>query len=519
MESVVYYPRCYAVLQVLLNGFDDEGDGEDEQVEIPIFPKRATIHANSYKQADSYELTFDADDLPIDPNDIRAIAVEIFLYQTPALDQGSFVIADPGDEALVGETQAPRIAGLVDEPGMSLAVEGKEVSLRGQDYTAYLAGRQWPPKDDGTARRIKVGRPLLDVVKEIVDEADPMGILDVKVEPGLKRMPTVDAGVNAQARGVPIDQSTSYWDVIYKLALRCGLIAYVEGTTVWLAPPHTVDEQDQSKIVRFAWGANVERLELSRRMGRVSAPTVVMRGVDNHGRVIEAQFPGGFRAKQSIKNKRNMQAKTKKTSQRIKGTPQTATTSHRRKSKKPHLKALNLHKRDEFEIIPAANISDPAILAQVAEARWRFLAHGERKAVLKTAHLRDFKYRDFQQADLLKLKSGDAVTIDFRDYNTDYVGNDDIAPSERIGYLMARGYKPQVAEMLVAYGNRVRMLRRPLRVKEATFNYDCDRGVALEIELQDFIQVGDVADGQSQSLKDSAITFRQALGAATGQKP
>src|ERR1700742_2831628 len=74
-QATIYRPQARAILQVILDGFGDSLRDSEIQV-IPILPKNVTIHINSYKQADSYELVFEAIDLPFDPQLIRAGAAE-----------------------------------------------------------------------------------------------------------------------------------------------------------------------------------------------------------------------------------------------------------------------------------------------------------------------------------------------------------------------------------------------------------------------------------------------------------
>jgi hypothetical protein len=57
-------------------------------------------------------------------------------------------------------------------------------------------------------------------------------------------LPIVGAGeVRGSARGIPVEQNTTYWDVIYKIAIRVGLIAYVDGLDVVLSRPKTITDK------------------------------------------------------------------------------------------------------------------------------------------------------------------------------------------------------------------------------------------------------------------------------------
>ena len=86
-----FYAQCRAILQVVFDGFGDS-ESDSETLVIPILPKSATVHINSYKQADSWELVFDSGDLPFDPALIRAGAAEIYVFQTAGLDDSQRVL-------------------------------------------------------------------------------------------------------------------------------------------------------------------------------------------------------------------------------------------------------------------------------------------------------------------------------------------------------------------------------------------------------------------------------------------
>jgi hypothetical protein len=59
--------------------------------------------------------------------------------------------------------------------------------------------------------------------------------------------------------------------------------------------------------------------------------------------------------------------------------------------------------------------------------------------------------------------------------------------AERTAYLVRRGYQAQVAQTIARFHDKLLALRRPLRVREVTFDYDVDSGVSIELELCDFV--------------------------------
>jgi len=479
--SGVWYPNARAVLQVVFDGYGGTGD-DSEPVEIPIIPKSFTVHKNSYKQADSFEITFDANDLPMDPDLVRSGAIEIYLYQTQGLRSDQLVPSrqNAGDDAIAFAEQNLLLAGLWDEDSMTLDSSGKWVTITGQDYTAHLAAMQWPPTEGGRARRIPVGRRIDLILGEILAEADPDKHLRLVVK-GLSdgELPVVGASeVSGNGRGIPVEQDTKYWDVMYKLAIRHGLIIFVDGYDVILTRPQNLDAADTSKVLEFAWGENVESLQLSRSLGKEQVPTIVVHGYDpTTHRTIVVEYPKG---------KREITAKT------VKGDVKKTTTVQKFKAKKPPshrahrhgTKTTTVRKTDEFEIIAIYGITDPVVLLAAAENMYHLRGRAERKVVLRTQDLKDLR-----DANLLATRAGSAVMLAFSDYNRELLSNPEVPVGSKVAHLLSRGYNERVASVFAQRFAVLEGLRRPLRVREITYDYDAEDGLSLEMELVDFIVV------------------------------
>ena len=69
--SRIYYPQARVVLNVVFDGFGPTAKDTPPKI-IPTLPTELNISRNAYNQADGWEVTFDADDLPIDPRMVRA---------------------------------------------------------------------------------------------------------------------------------------------------------------------------------------------------------------------------------------------------------------------------------------------------------------------------------------------------------------------------------------------------------------------------------------------------------------
>lgn len=496
--SRIYRPQARAILQVIFDGYGESV--RDSQIQIiPVIPKSVTVHINSYKQADSYELVFEAGDLPIDPRLIRAGAAEIYLFQTDGTEDQRVLSRrrplaepDPGGTAardalstLMLEMELPssrdvftlgnkpRIAGTFDDADIELSESGKWVTIKGQDYTAFLAAIQYPPNANGTARRIPTGKRLDLIVDDLLQEADPDRQLAVQVR-GLTAadMPIVGAKESrANRRGIPVEQGTSYWDVIYKLVERHGFICFVDGLDVVISRPKTITDRDTARIKRMAWGQNLEHLTMRRHLGREQAPTIVVRSYDPVTRkTLTAEYPNGQIDRSTVVTtggkKPKFERRTKTTTRKLKGGKVKTT----------------VRERDEYQIVQVDGITDPAALARIAENRYHLLGKSERKVIARTRDL-----RDLNGDDLLTCSAGDAYTIEWDEFNRELLSNPAISEAVKIAHLESRGFNSEVAREVARRYEILHGLDRPLRFREGTIEYDVESGVSIEMELQDFM--------------------------------
>jgi hypothetical protein len=504
-----WYPQARVVLQVILDGFGDS-DADSDTLVIPVLPKSCTVHINSYKQADSYEIVFDASDFPIDPRLVRAGAAEIYIFQTNGLAAGITSLsrrdplADPDPSGTRPRTpletalldmgtpvsrdkftlgNKPRIVGLFDQNDMELSESGKWVTITGQDYTAHLASIQFPPTPSGYARQIPTGKRLDLFVTDMVTAADPNGNLTVDVR-GLDptSLPVVGANeTRSTARGIPIEQGTTYWDVIYKTVERYGFIAYVDGLDVVISKPKNLSDANANTIKHMAWGTNLTHLSLKRKLGKEQVPTIIARSYDPKTKqTLSVEYPPG----QTIDTSVVIDSVGKGKQQRHKVHSRIKETTHVSKTGKVK---TTLRERDEFQFVDVYGITDRATLLQVAETRYHLLGKAERTILAKTKDL-----SDLDQRDILGVAAGDAFMIEWDEFNRALLADPTVTQGEKAAYLIGRGYNSEVAFTVAQYYQQLDISDRPVRFKEGTITFDNDQGIEIEMELQDFI----VIDGQ-----------------------
>jgi hypothetical protein len=514
-----FYPVCRAILGLVFAGKESGIGSPSRPLVFPVIPKSAKVVINTYRQPDAWELTFDARDLPIDPQSIRLGSVEISMYETNGIEaekrllsrqfaesedgaafsrrtylevtraqaeQAAMTASERKNVALEArrtyfEDSEPLIAGIFDEDTISLSTDGRWVALSGQDMTSLVMGHQWHPVSGGRARRIPTGKRADDWAASILAEIDPNGVLSVTVQ-GMadEELPTIGKSeISMHGRGIPIESNTTYWDVLYKVLTRHGLLCYFRGFELVLTRPRSVAEI-QRDIRYLAWGANLESITLSRRLGAQKAPKIILQCVTEDDSFVITEPPGGPGPKETIANAHKQAAKTRST-QKIKAEPAKA-------AKRPSKKIPTITKDEEYQIHSVHGVSDRKLLQEYARTLRYLAGRGERKITACTHHLRDLLGRP-----LLDLDVGDPVDIDWRDFDRTTLGA--MSPERRYQQLVDIGYQEEVAQVLAESYELLVATQRPLRISQVAYDWEADGGLAIDMQALDFVT--DTIPGQN----------------------
>lgn len=481
-------------MTVVFDGFGESSRDSPPKI-IPVLPRSAVVTRNGYNMADGFEVTFDADDMPIDPRLIRSGAMELFLFGTKGIAADNRLIdarTGPESEPFGNKPRRsvdtvmreaggafafeeftlgnnPTIVGLFDDHSFELSSNGRWVTITGQDYTALLLAKQWPPNKKGLARKVPVGKRLDLILGDILREADDTGRLTLKVENvSRSRMPRVAAEFKTQKRGISIDSDTSYFDVMYKMAIRYGFILFVRGLDVVLTTPRNLNGLEDKRIRKMVWGSNIESMEMTRHLGKERTPVCVVKGYNPRTRkTITVDFPHG-----------SFKKITKRTA---------------KKSGK-----VTTTKTDEYQIFPVYGVVDVKTLRRMAESRYHELGTSEREVNFVTKDMTDYDDRD-----IMDLSSGDALTIEFAERERELLADENVPAEIKVRHLVARGYGESIAQLIAQKYNELKALSRPMRVREVTYNYSVDSGISIECALQDFIVPGGKRDpDDKQKRKD-----------------
>jgi hypothetical protein len=412
-------------------------------ITLDVRPTEVRVIRNSYNKPDSFHVEFDAKSLPITPKQLRACAVHVFLWSAPTL--GARVPQDTAGNIML----EPVIVGLVDDVTSRYDGSGSVIQVDGQDYTALFSQRDWDSK-----RRSPTGLPLDLQLEQVLREADSGGAMRLRVEPESLRteLPIVGAAYRrVNKKGQPVKEKSTWWDVMYRMAQQHGFILFVEGLNVVLTRPHVLHEhragllpgsQPERPVYRFAWGRNLNSLELQRHMGKEMTPTIEVRSYDDRTRrTITARYPA-----------RSVKAVTGV------GT-----------------------ERDQVQVYTLSGVSSEAVLREAARTVYELIAKGEQTLAISTDDP-----VDLVGADLLQMRSGDAASLDFDVFNGAELAR--LPEATRLARLLAAGFPESAAAYVARNYDLVDTLKGPFRVREVTFDYSVD-GLEVSAEMQNYVQI------------------------------
>ena len=437
----VFYPKALAVLKVVFESTRGDEEGGRSLV-VQARPKSFTVHRNSYKSADEFDLEFEASVLPFSPDIIRSMGVEIYGYASDEL------YPSPESEARALVPANRLIVGLVDEPEIHLDGGGRWFRVSGRDYTGILLDRQWDP-----AKPVKPRGTLANTVQYLADVGS--GVLDENGKAtGLHRVLTVRVadGVSPPAvgsalgktnkKGVPV-KGGNFWDVIYSYVLRHGLIVYVDGTDVVIDHPNNLTDSTKATAVHVAYGRNLTSLSVNRKLGKETVPPIEVVSYDPKTRKsIRATWPTN---------------------------PNQKTT------------AIGT-KKDETQVITVMGVTSKDRLLEIAKLRYAALARSEAAYRFETRELQDLDGRN-----VLNLKFGQPIRVDWDDINAEDFHALNSAAARRAA-MVKLGYHPDVAKEAADAYDVIARERAFFYTMENSISYDASAGYAFEITAANYIR-------------------------------
>jgi hypothetical protein len=263
---------------------------EDDKVFEITFPILETVlDNNGHKEADILELTWNFNDVPFDPRQVKEMICSLYVgYQEDLL---SPTTAQQADAVFQKSKLRQMFEGYADEYHIEWKDTGYEAKAKCRDYTALMIDLKI---QDGNFKDIRGTDKFTDVVKNLAKTFK----FNVMFSKGLEATcPTIQKYFDDKDHRL-VEEHTSYWDVICKMAEMIGCIAFVTGRNLYFGDPdpfkvYETLYDDTHESLEFVWGLNIQELEIRRKFNtNYQYTNVEVRGYDaKKGKPIYVTWP------------------------------------------------------------------------------------------------------------------------------------------------------------------------------------------------------------------------------------
>jgi hypothetical protein len=484
---------------------------------LGVVPKACSVELPGYRQAGTFSMTLEYQDLPLDPRVIRAMRVDVHLGAVGARDFGdgmtSTTFIGQRPSILAANNDNLLIVGLADTINVSHGKNGSIIQVEGRDLRGLFLDT---PIAAETLQRIDLSLPIDEVVSALVNDLHPQGgritvqaadDLDwpgfVVPSPGVQDDLTrvnLDAGGQRQvASGKGEVSKITFWDLITQYCMLVGAVPYFAGRTLMIKPARSLYYFRQAELSpaeaetpfdgalprsvayplvqvpedytyrRLVFGRDIENWKMERKLGGVKVPAIRCVSIDTSGEV-----RGQDKLIWAVHPDETQQA-ARVTSVGAGG--QTGQS-------------------DELRIsIPGIRNRDR--LKQIAEDLYEEIGRKEISGSVQTKNLASFG-GDNQDPDLLKLRPGDPM-----EFRVDASGLDTFPPPiSELTQHTHRLFEDEVAEVakrmngdenlarVLVASNRgeVSELVRTFRVNNVKYDWSAESGIGIAFDFQNYIE-------------------------------
>lgn len=506
-----------------------------------VFPKRAEVGLNGFRQSATFNLTFDFRVFPCDVRLLRGSVVEIYLGAIPSQDFSAGMLGGTRNGSRVSKLTTTDmrdpfghpnvnnllIAGVVDRCLNTHSGSMSEVLLEGRDYSGALQETKMPFQ---VFDNLDLTRPINEVVAQVLGHHPLYGHIIVQVFtddwPDGVRAPASDKTaarqlLRANGKSKPMHRpqgepggSISFWDTIVRFCLLVGAVPFFVGEILTIRPGRGLFQQDVAKfspfeghqrtidgrtfyIREFYYGDSVEELKFERKVNGQVPGTVRCVGYDQGSvargmaRRIEATWPALD----------PVQAKAQK--RRV--------TTGRNLAAASKVSASGHAAQEDIINIPIGDVKDFDELQRIAKDIYEEIGRGELGGSCSTRSLASFGGSNSQDPDLLHLRPGDAVRIritpaqqaQIMPVTAELIKKEGTQEAALIKLLtdMTGNVEYAIAHAK-AQGNLKAMGLDNYRVQNVHYSWDANSGVSINFDFQNFILVrSDVTptDGETRA--------------------
>jgi hypothetical protein len=484
---------------------------------LGVVPKVCSVELPGYRQAGTFSMTLEYQDLPLDPRVVRAMRVDVHLGAVEARDFGdgmtSTTFIGQRPSILAANNDNLLIVGLADSINVYHGKSGSTVQVEGRDLRGLFLDT---PIAADTLRRIDLSLPIDEVVSALVNDLHPQGG-NITVEaaddpdwPGLV-VPSpgvlgdltrvnLDAGGQRQVAGGKGEASKiTFWDLITQYCTLVGAVPYFKGRKLLIKPARSLYYFRQAELSpaeaetpfdgalprsvayplvqtpedytyrRLVFGHDIEDWKMERKLGGVKVPAIRCVSVDT-----SSQERGQAKLIEAVHPPETQQAAR---------TTSVGTGGQTGQSDELRISIPGIKNRDR--------------LKQIAEDLYEEIGRQEIGGSVQTKNLASFG-GDNQDPDLLKMRPGDPV--EFR-VNASGLGTFP-PPISELTQHTHRLFEDEVAEVakrlngdenmarVLVASNRgeVSELVRTFRVNTVKYDWSAESGVGISFDFQNYIE-------------------------------
>jgi hypothetical protein len=502
-----------------------------ESFVMNLVPLSAHVTLPGYRQAGTFSLELNFNDLPIDPRTVRAAAIEIHLgtIDAVAFARGvqSPAVAGKARESVLdtrnstGGNGAPDtllIVAMIDKWKASHKGDKSTISMSGRDLRGALLDTpiSTDPKASTTIiSQLKLDQPIDELVAQILGfhplyaqsrfsvtispSEWPKGIPSVGDRSVIPRHKKGAKGKKSQAQTNSPLAKISFWDLIVQFCYFVGAIPLLNGTSIMLRPVRNLYKQqnagiDPSASTPFLGGA---QRTIDKPSGERINPLSVRRLV--YGRdIVDFELERNFSGYQRPRVVRAIghdpsSAERGDKKQLVAWWPpvedkKAARTKASTGKEAPHEEVLE---------IPVPGVRDKDRLQEIARAIYEEIGRGEIGGNIVTQNLSSFG-GDNADPDLLRIRPGDAVEIavDTRTLRntsplvSDYTDHLRKPFAQRVDEIAKVLGDKNLAHVIVSTARgTVQSLQRYFRASSVNFDWNAQSGVKIDFDFQNYIEV------------------------------
>jgi hypothetical protein len=488
-------------------------------------PRKCSVELPGYRQAGTFDMTFDFKDLPIDPRAIKAAAVHIYFGAIDPAAFGAGIVGGalgPGGRVssiLMPEKSNLCMAGTVDEWSVDHSDSGSTVQIRGRDFRGILidSPMNTSPKESADFfARIQRREDIVGVVQDILAlhglfpnlqvlcNAEEWDGGVIPTPGGSATTPRHRKGADGKGKaaaasaGKGLASELSYWDLIVRECYLVGAIPYFVGVDLWIRPARAIFDQQRAGIdprIKAPFKDGKQRT-YDAEAGTPLDPGLSVRKMVYGRDIKELSFDRKFGGYQKPKCVRVISTDTDSPER---GQDRTLTAEW------PELTAQKLVAnkvapggevaQKEFVNIPVPGIRDKEQLLAIAKAVYEEIGRGELGGHCSTPCLASFGGNN-ADPDILSLKPGDGVEfqVDTRQLTqiapliSTLTDNNRESFASAVKKLSDALGDDNLAKVIVATARgKIQQLQGFFRVSTVHFNWDAASGIDIKFDFQNYV--------------------------------